>query len=437
MAEASVHQEKLPWIVIVNRAAAAGRVNRRWERVRRCLERDVPFHEVHFTEYAAHAIEVAEAHASRGHRRFISVGGDGTTHEILTGILRAAPADGSVILGVVPMGTGGDFKRLLKHQRTLEEAIHAITQTPARPIDVGRVRFASYSGQSEERFFLNSTSFGLGGLVDKLANETPKIFGGKVSFYIATLRALAQYKSTRVRLELDGEHAGDHDIANIFVTNGRYTGGGMLVAEHSLLNDGVFEVSMVPERGVFWMMRNVGKLYDGTYRKVPGVLAWKARQVTALHLNERMGLLDVDGENPGKLDAILDIVPRAIRVPNLRDDVLLPEVHVLDDVSAEPKVDAQPKMDASFENGAPDRAKGASGPSVLGESRQEVSAMHTDVASAMDDEGGANRSLDRQPLETGALAARNTPARPFDPRLAVSSEGPFARGIDEFDAEDF
>ena len=315
----------MPWMIIVNRSAAAGRVRRRWNAVLRSIERHLASHEIHFTEYPQHAIELAETLASQGHRRFVSVGGDGTTHEVLTGILRAAPADGSVTLGVIPMGTGGDFKRLLKHQRTLEDAVQAIAETEARCVDVGRVRYASNAGDTEERYFLNSTSFGLGGLVDKLVNETPKVFGGKVSFYIATLRAIARYKCTSVRLKIDGEDVGEYDVANVFVTNGRYTGGGMLVAEHSIVNDGLFDISLVPDRGVMWMVTNVGKLYDGTFRQVPGIQAWRASQIQATHLNDQMGLLDVDGENPGKLDAFLEVVPLAIRIPNLIDEVFGPE----------------------------------------------------------------------------------------------------------------
>lgn len=320
--------KQAPWMVIANRAAAAGKVRRQWRHIQRSLDAHLGSYELHFTEHAGHAMELGEQLAAEGHQRFISVGGDGTTHELLTGILRSAAPDGGVTLGIVPMGTGGDFRRILANNATTDDALKAIVSTPARRVDVGHVRYLGHSGEEESRYFLNSTSFGLGGLVDKLVNEMPKVLGGKTSFYLATVRALAKYRSTRVRLELDGVHAGDFDIANVFVTNGRYTGGGMLVAEHSMLNDGLFDVSMVPDKGALWMMRHVSRLYDGTYRQVPAIQWWRAREVRALHLNDRMGLLDIDGENPGRIDATITLVPRAISVPNLRDDVLLPEAAV-------------------------------------------------------------------------------------------------------------
>lgn len=349
MPPAEIAKKNEPWMIVVNRVAAAGRVRRHWRQLRQAIERHLEHYEIHFTEYPAHAIELAEGLASQGHRRFISVGGDGTTHEVLTGILRAAPADGSVTLGVVPMGTGGDFKRLLRRNRTPFEALEAIAHSKPRRVDVGRVRFATNANETDERYFLNSTSFGLGGLVDKLVNETPKVLGGKTSFYVATMRALAQYRSTRVRLEIDGMHVGDHDIANVFVANGRYTGGGMLVAERAMLNDGFFDVSLIPDRGVLWMMANVGKLYDGSFREVPGIFGWRARQVTALHLNDRMGLLDVDGENPGKLDAVIEMIPLAVSVPNLREDVLHPE-HVQDEPTTQRRAPITAPIDALTPN---------------------------------------------------------------------------------------
>lgn len=309
------------WVVIANRTAAAGRVKRRWKAVQRALDMHLESYALHFTEGQQHATRIAEEQAHQGQRHFIAVGGDGTMHEVLTGILRVIPPDGRAMLGVIPMGTGGDFKRLLKHAHSIDAAVQAIVHTRARAVDVGRVTFQNHRGEQETRTFLNSTSFGLGGLVDKYVNETPKFLGGKISFHLATLRALANYKNTCVHLQIDGKDEGVHEVSNVFVTNGRFTGSGMLVGPESKLNDGCFEVSLIPNLGVFWMMRNIRKLYDGSYRQLPRVKLWKAKDIRATHKNEEMGLLDVDGENVGKLDAIIDMLPRAIRIPNLMDDL--------------------------------------------------------------------------------------------------------------------
>lgn len=309
------------WVVIANRTAAAGRVRRQWKHVQRALDDHLESYALHFTEGQQDATRIAQEQAHNGCRHFIAVGGDGTMHEVLTGILRVVPPDGSATLGVVPMGTGGDFKRLLKFADNIDATVQAIAQNQAQAVDVGQVTFQNHLAEQETRTFLNSMSFGLGGLVDKYVNETPKFLGGKMSFHIATLRALAHYKDTRVHLTIDGNNVGSHDITNVFVTNGRFTGGGMLVGPESKLNDGLFEVSLIPNLGVFWMMRNIRKLYDGSYRQLPRVQLWKAKRVVATHLNEEMGLLDVDGENVGKLDAVIEMLPGAVRMPNLQRDL--------------------------------------------------------------------------------------------------------------------
>lgn len=315
--------DAIHWVVIANRTAAAGRVRRRWKKVQRALDQHLKSYELHFTQHRKHATELAAEFAIRGDRHFIAVGGDGTMHEIVTGLLRVVPADGSATLGVIPMGTGGDFKRLLTHADSIEATVRGIVENSSPRVDVGRVTFQNYEGREETRTFLNSTSFGLGGLVDKYVNEAPKFLGGKASFYIATLRALAGYKTTRVRLVIEGEDAGVHEVANVFITNGRFTGGGMLVGPNSKLNDGLFEVSMVPNLGVFWMMRNIRRLYDGSYRDLSTVKTWQVSEVRAEHLNEDMGLMDVDGENVGTLDAVIDMLPGAIRMPNLQRELFL------------------------------------------------------------------------------------------------------------------
>lgn len=305
-----------PWVIIANPTAASGRVRRQWQQMQQWLTEHLPNHRLFCTAHAGHAIEIAEAHAQDGSQYFATIGGDGTTHEVLTGILRVAPPDGSITLGIIPMGTGGDFQRLLCPAPSLEDSVRSLTST-ARPVDVGHLRYTAYDGTTQVRHFLNSTSFGLGGLVDKYVNETPKFLGGKASFYLATLRALIAHKATRVHLYLDDQDMGVHDITNVFVVNGRYTGAGMLVGKHAQLNSGVFEVSLIPDLGAFWMMRHVGSLYDGSYIKIPGIEAWRAKTVKALHLNDVMGLLDVDGENLGKIDATITMLPGAIRIPNL------------------------------------------------------------------------------------------------------------------------
>lgn len=308
-------------IVIANRAAAAGKVGRKWPTIDAALRRVIGDYEPHFTSERGHAATLAQDAVASGITSIISVGGDGTNHEVLCGIMAANVPPGSVTLGMIPFGTGGDFKRLLRRAKTIRQAVEELA-TPGDLVDVGHVRFIGDDGQPKERYFLNSTSFGLGGLVDKLVNETPKTFGGKASFYIATLRALMRYKATHVRLFIDDEDVGEHAIANVFVANGRYTGGGMTVAPDALLDDGLFDISLIPHMSMFKLVTRVGKLYDGSFRDLPEVHTWRGKKVEARRLDPAMGLLDVDGENPGGIPATLQLIPRAIRVRNLRSSVL-------------------------------------------------------------------------------------------------------------------
>lgn len=320
----SHHVSPSTTVVIANRSASAGKVGRKWPAIEAALRTHLGDVEHRFTSGPQHATELAREAVEQGFTSIISVGGDGTNHEVLTGIMRANPAPGAITLGLIPFGTGGDFKRLLRRAKTMDEAVQEL-RTPGDLIDIGHLRFDDAAGVSQERYFLNSTSFGLGGLVDKLVNETPKTFGGAASFYIATMRALMRYKATHVRLLIDDVDVGEFAIANVFVANGRTTGGGMTVAPDALLDDGYFDISLIPHMSVFRLVTSVGQLYDGSFRDRPEVRTWRAKKIEAQRLHPDMGLLDVDGENPGGIPATLTLIPKAIRVRNLSSAVLTPK----------------------------------------------------------------------------------------------------------------
>jgi diacylglycerol kinase (ATP) len=156
------------------------------------------------------------------------------------------------------------------------------------------------------------TSFGLGGEVDDRVNRTTKAFGGFVSFIWATLFSILIYDKKRIHLKVDEGFNQTVTCWNVAVANGQYHGGGMWVAPEARVDDGIFHVTVIgdftlPE--VFW---NLPKLYNGKLLQLEKVRTLTGKRVEAS--SEQRVLLDVDGEQPGKLPVILDIVPKAIQL---------------------------------------------------------------------------------------------------------------------------
>jgi YegS/Rv2252/BmrU family lipid kinase len=275
------------------------------------------------TEGAGDATRLVRDALRKGTSGIAVVGGDGTLNEATNGFFEP---DGKAIdtkawLGPIPCGTGGDFRKTLAHANagSTDEAMEALVErmitSKVRSIDCGWLDFVADDGSKTGRAFINIASFGLGGLVDRLVNESPKWIGGTGAFLIGSLRAAARYQNQAVRITVDGEMARETTIANLAVANGRFFGGGMQIAPRAELDDGFFDVVGLENIDFVTQLRIAPHLYTGTLLGKKGVTYTRGRVVVAepVDANERV-LLDIDGEAPGRLPARFEIRAGALRL---------------------------------------------------------------------------------------------------------------------------
>lgn len=300
--------------VVVNPASANGRTGRRWPELAARLRAQVGDFEVAFTERPRQAGSLVADAVRRGFTRIISVGGDGTHNEVVNGLFAPGVDCAEVTLAVVPTGTGGDLRRTLGLSNDAVEAIEAIGRD-VRRIDAGQLEYTAHDGSTETSYFINITSFGIGGLVDKLVNNSSKALGGKVSFLWGTARAAIRYKNQPVVLTLDEGEPIKRTINNVAVANARYFGGGMKIAPEAEMTDGLFDVVVVGDLSTFEMARGMSSIYRGEHIGRRGIESFRARVVHAEPADpEAEVLIDMDGEQPGRLPATLTVVPAAFKV---------------------------------------------------------------------------------------------------------------------------
>jgi diacylglycerol kinase (ATP) len=297
-------------LAIVNPASRNGATGRRWEAIEGRLREVVAGLEVERTRGPRDAERIAREAARAGVERLVVAGGDGTTSEVVSGLL-SAELGGSVALAILPLGTGGDLARTLAVPRDLEAAVAAIQRGKTRRVDAGRLRYTARDGSRRTAYFLNVASFGISGLVDELVNAAPKALGGRVSFLIGTLRALVRYRARDVRISVDGApvHAGPCVLAA--VANGRYFGGGMQIAPEARPDDGSFDVVVVPGLSKARLIAHLPSLYAGRHLERPEVSLFRGRRVDA-EAEPGTIWLDVDGEALGTLPASIECLPGAI-----------------------------------------------------------------------------------------------------------------------------
>ncbi len=311
------------FVLVVNPRAGAGRAEARLPALERALRARQLDYAVARTSASGDATRLVREALASGARGIAVVGGDGTLNEAVNGFFEP---DGTAIptdawLGPLSCGTGGDFRKTLAaanagtSDAAMEALVDRLVQSRTRAIDTGWLTFVADDGRPAARGFLNIASFGMGGLVDRLVNSTPKWMGGTSAFLVGSLRALRTYRNQRVRIAVDDQAMRETEIMNVAVANGRFFGGGMQIAPRAELDDGFFDVVGLEKLSSSDSLRLTPHIYAGTHLGRRGVTYTRGRVVVAEPVSARDHvLLDVDGEAPGRLPARFEIRPGAVKL---------------------------------------------------------------------------------------------------------------------------
>jgi len=300
-------------VFIVNPNSGNGSTGREWRRIEGLARARLGPFETCMTSGPGDATHLARRHLLEGCGRIICVGGDGTLNEVVNGFMdEGGPIRPDALLGFVPNGTGCDFVRTAPLDRDLEKSLQTIERGHVRTIDLGKLHYLDHQGQPAVRYFHNITSFGLGGEVVARVNRTSKMCGPFLSFIWATIISIFAYGKKRVRLRVDDDFEKEVTIWNIAVANGQYHGGGMCVAPDANIDDGLFHVTVIGDLTLPEVFLNLPKLYNGKIKTIKQVFTLTARRVFAE--SEQTVLLDVDGEQPGRLPVVIDMAPGALRM---------------------------------------------------------------------------------------------------------------------------
>ncbi|HEY3359711.1 MAG TPA: diacylglycerol kinase family protein [Polyangia bacterium] len=309
--------DNLRTFLVVNPRSGNGSVERRWGEIASTVREAFGSYEHAFTTGPEDATRIARRALEDGFELVVALGGDGTLNEVVNGFFDAAgaPVNPGAALGVIPVGTGGDFRKTLGLPNDIRAAAAALRGRAVLQADVGRLSLVDGQGQPRTRHFMNIASFGIGGLVDHIVNTTSKALGGRLSFFLATARAAIAYRNQPVRLSFDGEAPIELRINNVAVANGQYFGGGMHIAPKARLDDGFFDVVAIGDLSALDLALKMRHVYAGTHLDMPKVLYRRARHVKAEPVDPAAKvLLDVDGEQPGAIPSIFELLPGAVRV---------------------------------------------------------------------------------------------------------------------------
>ncbi len=299
---------------IVNPASANGKTGRHWPKLWNTIGQHWPGKpDYRLTEAPGHATTLTRQALSEGITTIIAVGGDGTLNEVVNGFLADdKPVRPEAVLGMLELGTGGDFARTLGMPREAVAAVEWLLQATPTPTDVGKATCRGLNGAPHTRYFLNILDFGLGGSVVQWVNSHSKTLGGTVTFLAGILVNLLTYTNKTVRYTIDGGAETTARINNFIVANARYFGGGLFPAPMAAVDDGRLDGVIIGDISRWEAIRNLGRLRRGTHLEHPRITH---HPLTALRADSPETVyIDADGELIGTLPLEVTVLPAAVKV---------------------------------------------------------------------------------------------------------------------------
>lgn len=303
--------------VILNPIAGGGGLQRQRATLEAALARHFASWEIRETQKSGDGERLAIAFAAEGCDVVIAAGGDGTASEAADGLLQLNAEGGRCCaLAFLPCGTGTDFARGLGISREIDVTISRIATANPRKVDAGRISYVDDDGRLASRHFINIASAGLSGATDRAVNRDKR--KGKVSakalFFWRTVGEFVRYRFQTVRIRIDDGEALEARVALVAVCNGRFFGGGMMVAPDAELDDGLFDVVIVRAASKLGLIKDLRLLYGGRHRNHHAIKIMRGARISVEPVGDAGAgvLVDIDGESPGRCPATFEVLPDAI-----------------------------------------------------------------------------------------------------------------------------
>jgi len=262
------------------------------------------------TVYPTHAIDLARQAAEDGYELVISVGGDGTTHEVINGLMQV-PADRRPRLGIVPVGTGNDFASNVGMQTEPAKAMRQVFTGKPKHIDIAQIQ----SGSRLE-YWDNTLGIGFDAKATIHSRSVPVLSGFPV-YLIAAIRAIMlDHDPAMIKFESDQESWEDENLL-IVLCNGPREGGGFHVAPDALVDDGWLDYAAITSVSRPMMFRLIPEVLNGTHGRFPQVRINKFRELRIT--SDRPLVIHTDGEifagfGTDVRDISVKILPSALEV---------------------------------------------------------------------------------------------------------------------------
>jgi YegS/Rv2252/BmrU family lipid kinase len=293
-----------PVLVIYNPTAGRGRVQAEWPKVENALRQGGIDFEAVATSAPLDAFRLARA-APGKYRMLVSVGGDGTAHEVVNGLMQASGEAETIPMALVPLGSGDDFAKVIPPETAVGQrpfdwqiAVQKIIGGQTRLFDVGRMTGDHLCADLGDgpHYFLNGMDVGFGAHGTLNFITIPRFIKGFSAYMLAIFKTMIRYPLLKITIQLDDLPPFDQSTTMTVITNGRCFGSGFWVCPHAQADDGLFDLMIAQDLSRLKILQLIPKITRGTHIGDPAVSMARAHRIT-LTSQEPM-VVEADGELP-------------------------------------------------------------------------------------------------------------------------------------------
>ncbi len=299
------------WYIILNPKSGNGMAQRLWPKVEQCLQELGFSYSVQFTRHTGHAAQLAEAAIIRGARHILGIGGDGTCHEIINGIMLQQEVPGTeVAFALLPVGTGNDWARQYQFSSDPLTRLKQLLEPKFMFQDIGLVHFMR-EGQAQKRYFNNVAGMAYDGFIGKKLMENPA--RNKFQYLASVAKYLMEYRLRKARITFD-----DQLIEDAFYTINigvcRFSGGGMQLVPHAIPDDGLLALTIARAMPKWEVLLQTPRFYNGTLLSHPLVEGHQVKSLRVEAIGSEPTDLEADGEYLGETPAQFELISKALKL---------------------------------------------------------------------------------------------------------------------------
>ena len=317
--------EKPDWYCIVNPHAGSGKTMSEWAVAEKYLTASGIPYKTALTNYKFHATLLAYEAALHGYRKILAVGGDGSVHEVLCGIMKyvdemaeAASVPGQAgkraedfTLAVIPIGSGNDWIKSNGVPHDTEAVVRMISEGSFAKQDVVRVETGIGSDGVSVSYMANVGGVGFDSHVCERVNTLKERGKRSRSIYLgALLYTLFHTKSFHTRVVADGAVVYEGEIYTAAFGNGCYSGGGMRQVPQAVSDDGLLDYMIVPKASLLRILTQLPRLYNGTVNDSGLLLTGRCKCLEMSGDN----IAEVDGEVKGSLPLRITVTGQQLSI---------------------------------------------------------------------------------------------------------------------------